>query len=286
MCVAIGKFYFDTKRVVNNNQVTINRSTNNRSEKLILDGKSPFTILLMGIDTGEYCRVDKGRSDSIMIATVNPSKRETSLLSIPRDTRLPIEGKQINDKVNHAYAFGGAQMSVNTLSKYLTIPIDYYVALDMSGLKKLVDVVDGVNIDNNLSFKQGRYEFPLGLIHLNGAQALEYVRMRYDDPRGDYGRQERQRKVVQALTNKLSSPTIIFKYKKIITILDDNLQTDFSFEDLQNIAIKYNDSLINQKTSQLKASEQVIDGISYQVPDDDELNQKREELQKQLALKK
>lgn len=270
--------------MVDNSYVRINKLVNQREDSFSIDGKHPFSILLLGVDTGEYDRTEQGRSDTIMLATVNPKTKTTSLLSIPRDTRMPIIGKDMDDKVNHAYAFGGPEMSINSLSNYLQVPIDYFVSIDMKGLARLVDRVGGVNVDNQLAFKQGKYEFPLGLIHLNGKQALEYVRMRYDDPNNDYGRQERQRKVVQALTNELISAKFIVNYSKILSILDSSLQTNLSVSDLQAIALKHYDCFKNQETEQLQAKEQIIDGISYQVPEQQELDNKRQLLKKQLEI--
>ncbi|RKJ22727.1 LytR family transcriptional regulator, partial [Butyricicoccus sp. 1XD8-22] len=95
---------------------------------------------------------DRGRSDSIIVMTVNPKTESIDMLSIPRDTRVEIVGKGVDDKINHAYAFGGVEMSMNTVEKFLDIPIDYYIKLNMEGFKEIVDAVGGVDVNNDIDF--------------------------------------------------------------------------------------------------------------------------------------
>ena len=88
------------------------------------------------------------------------------------------------------------------VSKYLDIPIDHYAAINLKGIQDLVDAVGGVTVNNDLAFAVDGTSFDIGQIELNGEEALAFVRMRYDDPRGDYGRQERQRIVIQGIMQK------------------------------------------------------------------------------------
>ncbi len=156
----------------------------------------------MGIDTGDLGRVDQGRSDTMMVATVSPEDQQTTIVSIARDTYVDIVGHGTKDKINHAYAFGGPAMSMDTVQKYLDIPVDHYISINMAGLKELVDAVGGIEVNNDLTFSQDNYDFTIGKITLDGDQALAYSRMRHEDPNGDYGRQERQRKIVEELLRK------------------------------------------------------------------------------------
>ena len=102
--------------------------------KVNLQKKDPFSILLMGIDTGDKGRVDRGRSDTMMLLTVNPKNKKTTILSIPRDTRTEIVGKGKEDKINHAYAYGGPTMAMNTVQKLVDLPVDYFVSVNMKGI--------------------------------------------------------------------------------------------------------------------------------------------------------
>ena len=101
-----------------------------RPVELELTKKEPFSVLMLGVDQRSG---DKGRSDSMIVITVNPEKKSMEMLSIPRDTRVEIVGRGTEDKINHAYAFGGVEMSMNTVEKFLDIPIDYYIKMNMDG---------------------------------------------------------------------------------------------------------------------------------------------------------
>src|SRR5690606_27392907 len=132
-----------------------------------------------------------------IVLTVNPNKESIQMVSIPRDTRTEIIGKGFEDKINHAYAFGGMEMAIDTVENFLDIPIDYYVQVNMEGFKDLIDAVGGVTVENDLAFTQDGYHFPEGTITLYGDEALAFVRMRKNDPRGEFGRQLRQRQIIE-----------------------------------------------------------------------------------------
>src|SRR3954462_10782757 len=100
----------------------VNRVSEKRTEEVELHNKQPFSVLLLGVDQRKG---DKGRSDTMIVLTVNPKLNSVKMLSIPRDTRTEIIGKGKEDKINHAYAFGGVEMSMNTVENFLDIPIDY-----------------------------------------------------------------------------------------------------------------------------------------------------------------
>lgn len=164
------------------------------TEEIDLGGQSPFSILLLGIDTGDIGRVDRGRSDTVMVMTVNPNTEKTTLVSIPRDTYTEIVGRGTQDKINHAYAFGGAAMSINTVQNFLDIPIDYFVSVNMQGIQQIVDAVGGITVTPSATFNQSGHSFTEGQsTAMNGEMALAYSRMRKMD--GDYARQGRNVKL-------------------------------------------------------------------------------------------
>ena len=120
--------------------------TVNLRDKQIKDNDS-FSVLLLGIDNGAYGRgTEVGRSDTMLVVTVNEKLGKTTIVSIPRDSYTEIIGYGTNDKINHAYAFGQESMSINSVQNMLNIPIDYYVTVDMGGLMGLVDAVGGLDI--------------------------------------------------------------------------------------------------------------------------------------------
>ena len=94
------------------------------------------------------------------------------MLSIPRDTRTEIIGHNSVDKINHAYAFGGVPMAVNTVEHFLDIPIDYYVFINMEGFLQIIDTIGGVTIDNDMDLTYNSYHYPKGEITLDGDKAL------------------------------------------------------------------------------------------------------------------
>ncbi|HWI49096.1 MAG TPA: LCP family protein, partial [Rummeliibacillus sp.] len=104
--------------------------TEQRTQPVTLQEKQPFSMLLLGVDEREH---DKGRSDTIIVLSVNPQTNNTVMVSIPRDTYTTIVGKNMKDKINHAYAFGGIEMSMNSIEKLLDIPIDYVAKVNMEG---------------------------------------------------------------------------------------------------------------------------------------------------------
>ena len=280
------KIYFDVKGSVDKTYETVERQETgvSRKEEVNLNNKDSFSILLMGVDTGDLGRTDTGRSDAIMVATVSPEDNKTQVISIPRDTYMEIVGYGTFDKVNHAYAFGGPAMSMDSLEKYLDIPIDHYAAINLKGIQDLVNAVGGVTVNNDLAFTSDGKSFDIGQIELNGEEALAFVRMRYDDPNGDYGRQERQRLVIQGIMQKLISIDSMTKYKSILDALSDNMKTDMDFSTMQTIALDYRDAFSTIQMDQLQGEGFMQDGVSYQRVSDEELTRVKAELKDQMGL--
>lgn len=254
-----------------------------RNGYLSLHDETPFSIALLGIDTQDFSE-STGRSDTIVVATLNPRRQEVQLLSIPRDTYVTIIGREGKDKINHAYAYGGAGMTLSTLENYLEVPMDHYVSLDMTGLSQLVDVVDGVIVNNKAEFTYQGVTFPKGAQVLDGKSALIYSRMRKDDPLGDYGRQYRQRELILGIAKKLFNINNLIHYQKMLNILDKNMRTDLTFLDMKSIVLKYKQSFNKVSNLQLEGSESIIDGISYQEVSAEELTEKIKLLKENLEL--
>ncbi|WP_458103340.1 LCP family glycopolymer transferase [Enterococcus faecalis] len=273
------KLYWDVSKSMDKTYETVERS---KKSQVNLNNKEPFSVLLLGIDTGDDGRVEQGRSDTTIVATVNPRDKQTTLVSLARDTYVDIPGQGKQDKLNHAYAFGGASLTMDTVENYLNIPINHYVSINMAGLKELVNAVGGIEVNNNLTFSQNGYDFTIGKISLDGEQALSYSRMRYEDPNGDYGRQERQRKVIEGIVQKVLSLNSVSNYQEILTAVSDNMKTDLSFDDMKKIALDYRSAFGKVKQDQLQGTGFMQDGVSYQRVDEQELNRVQQELKNQL----
>ncbi|WP_122645554.1 LCP family protein [Enterococcus mediterraneensis] len=284
--VGVGaKVYFDLSNSVQKTYESVERQKDkNGTEKVDLQKQEPFSILLLGIDTGDLGRTEVGRSDTMMVATVNPENKKTTIVSIARDTYVDIVGRGTQDKINHAYAFGGAGMSMDTVEKYLDIPINHYAAINMKGLKELVDAVGGIEVANDQKFTQDEYTFDYGKITLDGDQALAYSRMRHEDPRGDYGRQERQRQIVAGVAKKLLTLDGVTKYREVLDAMESNVKTDMSFDDMKKIALDYRDAFSNIEQDQLQGEGFMQDGVSYQRVSEDELTRVQDKLKTQLEV--
>ena len=276
------KLYWDVSKSMDKTYETVERS---KKSQVNLNNKEPFSVLLLGIDTGDDGRVEQGRSDTTIVATVNPRDKQTTLVSLARDTYVDIPGQGKQDKLNHAYAFGGASLAMDTVENYLNIPINHYVSINMAGLKELVNAVGGIEVNNNLTFSQDGYDFTIGKISLDGEQALSYSRMRYEDPNGDYGRQERQRKVIEGIVQKVLSLNSVSNYQEILTAVSDNMKTDLSFDDMKQIALDYRSAFGKVKQDQLQGTGFMQDGVSYQRVDEQELTRVQQELKNQLNTK-
>lgn len=275
--------YHDFSENVQKTYEPVKRQEDSKTKAANLSDKQPFSVLLLGIDTGALNRYGQGRSDSIMVVTVNPTKKQTTVVSIARDTYVDIVGHGTQDKINHAYAFGGAAMSMDTVQKYLDIPIQHYVTMNMRAIKDLVDVIGGIEVENDLAFEKDGFTFNQGKISLNGDQTLAFTRMRYDDPRGDYGRQERQRMVVKAVAEKFLSVYGVSKYREVLQALSENMKTDLDQNAVQQIMMNYRDAFSNVKMDQLQGTGFMKDGISYQSVSPEELQRVQQELKDQLA---
>lgn len=266
--------------------------TVNLREKEITDNDS-FSVLLLGIDNGAYGRgTEVGRSDTMLVVTVNEKLGKITIVSIPRDSYTEIVGYGTNDKINHAYAFGQEKMSINSVQNMLNIPIDYYVTVDMGGLMGLVDAVGGLDITPVLTFTYEGESFTEGVDrHVDGEAALRYARMRYDDPEGDMGRQKRQQYVIQKLVEKLLNITSVTRYEEILKTLENSVRTNFTLDKLLSVKNNYPKALKNFESDKISGSGTMIGGIYYfVVPEDERLrisNLLREnlELQKVDSLK-
>ncbi|WP_407648430.1 polyisoprenyl-teichoic acid--peptidoglycan teichoic acid transferase TagU [Gottfriedia endophytica] len=257
------------------------KKSDKREEQVSVEKKQPFSILLLGVD---HRPGDVGRSDSMILMTVNPTDNRTEMVSIPRDTRTTIVGKGKIDKINHAYAFGGVQMAVNTVENFLNIPIDYYIKVNMEGFKDIVNAVSGVDVDNDLDFTYEGNHFKKGKLHLNGNEALSYSRMRKLDARGDFGREMRQRQVIEAVLKKGASVSTLTSYNDVLKAIQNNIETNLTLNDMIAIQKDYKDAASNVNEVQITGKGTKIDGIYYlQVPKEEQ-DHIATQLRQQLAL--
>ena len=163
-----------------------NKKTNKSSDDKTTS-KKPVAYLLLGTDTGELGRSYKGRTDTMIVMVLNPKSKTTTMVSVPRDTKIDFDDVTI--KINAAYSYGSSDTAMEAVEKLLNIKLDGYLLVNMKGLEQMVDAVGGVTVTSPLSFDYEGKSFVKGQSYdLNGSDALKFSRMRYDDPQGDYGR--------------------------------------------------------------------------------------------------
>lgn len=263
-------------------QEDIHRDKSDKREQQVnFKKRDPISILLMGVDERKG---DRGRSDSLILITVNPNVQSMEMVSIPRDTRTEIVGKGTQDKINHAYAFGGTEMAIKTVENFLDIPVDYFVKVNMESFRDIVDAVGGVTVDNDLDFTYEGYHFKKGRISLDGKKALAYSRMRYDDPRGDFGRQDRQRQIIEAVIEKGASISSITKFGEMFKVIENNVKTNLTFDEMWAIQENYKEARHHLIQHQMKGSGKKINGIYYYIVPEEERLALSNELKEHLEL--
>lgn len=269
------------------------------NETNVIAENKPMTILLMGVDTGNGSREDPwaGNSDTMILVTVNPRTKETTMTSLERDilTNVSSDGQTVQEKLNAAYAQGGAKLAIKTIQDLLNIHIDRYVMINMKGLIQLVDKIGGITVNNpfdfDISIEENEPEYTAkiapGRHEINGEQALVYSRMRYQDPEGDYGRQKRQREVIKKIVEKVLSLNSLSHYKGIIDSVSDNMQTNISLDSNSLLQLLgYKDALSTIHQYQLKGEDATLaDGGSYQIVTSKHLLKIQNIIRKALGMK-
>ena len=229
-----------------------------------------LNILIMGVDDRPK-EDDPGRSDTLLVMTIDTESREASIISVPRDTRVRVKGLGW-DKVNHAYLVGGVALTRQTTENFLGIPMDYYAKINLESFGRIVDAIGGVTIDveKRMQYEDSwdHYVIDLkpGVQRLDGRTALQYVR--YRDEEGDIGRVARQQKFIKAVVMEISSPAIILKAPSLIREVFSSLDTDIPAALMLGLARKLKDGLSGGfKTQMVEGLPYYIDDISYWVPD-------------------
>lgn len=243
----------------------------NQTKENLMVAKDKTIIMLMGVDQRDD---DVGRSDTLMITTLDPKKKKAAILSIPRDTRVKIKGHGF-DKINAAYAYGGHNLTKSTVENLLGVEMEHYVLINVKAFQKIIDAIGGIDINVE---KRMYYEDPWdddgGLLidlrpgpqHMDGKTAITYVR--YRDEEGDIGRIGRQQKFMQAVMDKLTSPSIIPNIPSIIKEVVSCIETDLSLKQMIELATALKEAQVNGlQTEMLPGKPMYIGGISYWLPD-------------------
>ncbi|OPJ55326.1 LCP family protein [Alkalithermobacter paradoxus] len=262
--LGIGTYIWLDKEGVSDEDISLDKPSADDS------GSERVNILLLGIDARSSENKNRSRTDTIMVLSFDPKTNDTSILSIPRDSRVVISGRSGYDKINHAHAYGGVDLAVRTVRDLLGIPIHHYIRLNFEAVQKTVDDVGGVVVNIPQDMREGnRVVFSKGEHLLDGKKALEFVRFRkgYNDQ--DIGRTRAQQQFMQALFKKMLSPASILKAPNYIDTFNRYVDSDMSKKDMMSLGLKLRDvNPENMKNATLPGRPAYINNISYYVLDD------------------
>lgn len=199
-------------------------------------GQSSINLLIMGVDR-DYNHRDQvlntpGRSDSMLLAHVDFTHDTVAVLSIPRDAAVRIPGHRGIYKINAAHEFGGNQLAMQTVQSVFGVTPNFAVAINFHGFQEMVNAIGGIdlNVPKDLNYDDNwanlHIHLKKGFQHLNGYQAMGFVRMRHTD--SDYMRMQRQHEFLEALRTKIQQPSIFLKLPTALDEFAYSLQTDMS----------------------------------------------------------
>ncbi len=214
----------------------------------------PINTLVLGIDRGSAdSRETQGRSDIIMILGTSGDGKKTCVISIPRDSRVKIPGRNGLYKINAAYAYEGPSLAISTVRTLTGLKIHHFIVIDFEGFKRIVDAVGGVRmyIEKEINDKYAGH-VPAGDQVLDGTTALALVRARHDPksvPGGDFDRMKHQREFLKAMLRTVAHQRNPLKIKGIIDAIASSMKTDLSFFDMFFIGRKINGSGVEMTTA-------------------------------------
>lgn len=234
-------FLTKTKVVYTITQEVVNKHTSSFTGAVT---KSPFIVLIGGQDSYNYDNISStegdwnphggNRTDVNMLAVVNPLTKQILLVTVPRDSYVPLMGNtDMMDKLTHS-----SVINVDTWEdcvEYIfdnEINIDFFVRVNFSTLVNIVDVLGGITVDNPYYFYKAPYNFYKGEINLDGKRALAYVRERYSLPEGDVSRNANQARVLKAIIKKVLSPEVIANAYELLGTMEGTFLTDMTFKQI------------------------------------------------------
>ena len=267
--------FFGTKFILNrlesSQRFNINGNENIINDDAINKEEGQYLILLVGVDkNGNDDNTDFTRTDTIMLVSADTKTGNMELLSIPRDSRVKIRDKF--DKVNHAHAFGGIELTMQTLRQFLGLDIDYYVQVNYQALINIVDALGGVDYDvpEGINIHKGKVKIHPGPNHLDGNEVMWYLRTRNIYNNGDIGRVNTQQAFVKAMVDEMVKKSKNMNLMTFISNYIKYVKTNLPMSAMLDLA-GHIDSFSSDKmsTHTVPGMEQTINGTSYWIPDYD-----------------
>jgi LCP family protein required for cell wall assembly len=240
-------------------------------------GKRKVFLLVLGVDEkNRLRRTDNRRSDTMILAALDLEGKRVAALSLPRDTRAHIPGREGYDKLNAAHNYGGVPLVRQAVEELLGIPIDRYVKTDVNGFRAIVDLIGPIELDVE---KRMDYDDNWGNLHihlkpgrqlLDGEKAEGYVRFRHDAT-GDLGRMKRQQKFLRAVAAEMLKLHNLSRLPQVVEQGMQYIETDLSPRELYTVAMLFRDVPLSQiATATLPGQARYLDRVSYFVPDEEE----------------
>lgn len=257
----------EVRHVADEVQVELDRGDHSDFRQVSVEASvEPVSILVLGLDTRDGDL--SGRTDAMVMLTLNPNDHTIKMLNIPRDSLVDIPGRAEGDKINHAHAFGGIDLTIDTVENFLDIPVDYFVSLNFDAFMEVIDELGGITVDAPMEVRDtdnatyGTIVIPEGEQVINGEEALAYVRMRKHDPAGDLGRGERQKEVIESVLRELASYSTITNFRPLLNSVERNVNTNLEF----GTAISMHDylsELNNIASLSFEGYDRTVNGIYY-----------------------
>lgn len=230
---------------------------------------SGVNILAFGTDETKSVQ----RSDTIILFHIDNEAKKIGALSIPRDTRVNVPGVGLT-KINHAYAYGGAELLERSVSEFLGVPIEYHVQINLAGVEKLIDQLDGITIDveKDLFYEDQAGDLYIdikkGKQNLKGKEAIQFLRFRHDQE-GDLGRIRRQQSFIRSFAAKLTTTKTMLDLPNIVAKINSSIKTNMSKKEMMGLSLQFSDAFksgaLNKGT--VPGNVSIIKGVSYWNPD-------------------
>lgn len=218
------------------------------------------TFLILGIDDEEG--TIEGRSDVIMLKTVNFENEEILSVSLPRDTRTRLAELETKEKLGHAFAYG-TNVAIETIEEFLDIPVDYYIALNFDAFINFIDLIGGLRVDVEREMKVAGISLEPGKQTLNGEEALTYVRFR-DDSEGTFGRRRRQQQVISEIMDQSLDFRTATRIIEALDIAGENIQHNIPFSNFTEYSQKLSSvTAENYQSMFIISIPEIIDEIWY-----------------------
>jgi len=248
------------------------------------------SVLIIGVDESEKrASLGVSRSDTLILATLNKDDHTVKMVSIPRDSYVYIPERNMNDKINHAHAFGGTKATIETVEHLLEIPVDYYVKVNFEAFIDIVDSLGGITVNVPYEFKEQNSKDKKDAIHLypgiqqlNGEQALALARTRKKD--NDIERGKRQQEIIKAIVNKAVSLGSVFKYGDLLDAVGSNMKTNMTFREMKSFIAYGMDGKLKLESLTLDGYDDWSTGIYYYKLDEASLAEIKETLKNHLDL--